>query len=51
VGCQHALDLAATTAALCLLARAVRNAPNLRRMQLSLLAAKPDMGAVEQVLQ
>jgi hypothetical protein len=48
VASGHALDLAATTAALCLLGRALRNAPGLRRLQLSLLAAKADMGPAEQ---
>ena len=41
---MHTTDLAAATAALCLLARQLRRAPHIERLQISLLAARADMG-------
>ena len=40
----HALDLAASTAALCLLVSRLRGAPQLRRLQISMLTAIEDGG-------
>ena len=40
----HALDLAATTAALCLLVGRLRGAPQLRRLQISMLTVMEESG-------
>jgi hypothetical protein len=44
VSSTHALDLAATTAALCLLAQQLPRAAHVRRLQISLLAARAEVG-------